>query len=121
MSWISWLVGKSSDGIVKQVADGVDQFVHTGEEKAAEKAEWEREVTKRWVADSSAPLTRLTRPFLVLFTTFIVFTFGALDASIEGFAISDEWMTLFTTVWTTMIVAYFGGRSYEKGKVEDKK
>ena len=115
-NWISWLLGKGEKGIVEQVADGVDRFVHTGQEKAEEKAEWEREVTKRWVADSEAPLTRLTRPFLVLFTTFCVFTFGALDASLDGFTISNEYLDLFTVAWVTMITAYFGGRSYEKAK-----
>jgi hypothetical protein len=116
MSWLSWLVGKDKDGIIKQVADGVGQFVHTGEEKAANKAKWEEEVTKRWVADSQAPITRLIRPVAYLFVTVIVFVFGALDSSLEGFKISDAWLTTFTQIYITMTVAYFGGRSFEKIK-----
>lgn len=119
MSWVSWLVGKDKDGLVKQVADGVGQFIHTGEEKAAEKAEFEREITKRWVADSQAPVTRLVRPLAYIFVTVVTFTFGALDASLEGFEISESWLSFYTTVYATMTVAYFGGRSYEK--VKDKK
>ena len=115
-NWISWLLGKGEKGIVEQVADGVDRFVHTGQEKAEEKAEWEREVTKRWVADSEAPLTRLTRPFLVLFTTFAVFIFGALDSSLEGFTIGDAYLEMYKEVWIVMIVAYFGSRGFEKVK-----
>ena len=116
MKWLSWLVGKDKDGIVKQVADGVGQFVHTGEEKAAERAQWEQEVTKRWVADSQAPLTRLIRPISYILVTIVVLTFGALDASLEAFTITDEWLTFFTTIYVTMTAAYFGGRSYEKVK-----
>jgi len=116
MSWISWLVGKDKDGIVKQVADGVDRFVHTGEEKAAERAERDREVTKRWVADSQAPLTRLIRPISYLLVTVVVLIFGALDASVTSFEISDAWLDFYTTIYATMTLAYFGGRSYEKAK-----
>lgn len=116
MSWLSWLVGKDKDGIIKQVADGVGQFVHTGEEKAKAQAEWEQEVTKRWVADSQAPLTRLIRPLSYLIVTLVVLTFGALDASVEGFEISEGWLTFYTTIYVTMTAAYFGGRSYEKVK-----
>lgn len=116
MSWLSWLVGKDKDGLVKQVADGVGQFIHTGEEKAKERAEWEQEVTKRWVADSQAPLTRLIRPISYLLVTIVVLIFGALDASVTSFQISDAWLDFYTTIYATMTVAYFGGRSYEKAK-----
>jgi len=114
--WASWLLGKGDKGIVEQVADGVGQFVYTGSEKAADKAEFEREITKRWVADSEAPITRLTRPFLVLFVTLAVFIFGALDSSLEGFTISDAYLEMYKEVWIVMIISYFGGRSYEKAK-----
>lgn len=114
--WVSWLLGKGDKGVVEQVADGLDRFIHTGEEKAEEKAEFEREITKRWVADSEAPITRLTRPFLVLFVTLAVFIFGALDSAIEGFIISESYLQMYKEVWIVMIVAYFGGRSYEKAK-----
>lgn len=116
MNWLSWLVGKDKDGIIKQVADGVGQFVHTGEEKAQEKARWEEEVTKRWVADSQAPLTRLVRPISYLFVTVVVFIYGALDSSLEGFKMSQGWIDTFTQIYIAMTVAYFGGRSWEKVK-----
>ena len=115
-NWINWLVGKSDNGIIKQVADGVGQFVHTGEEKAQERAAQEEQITRRWEADAQAPITRLTRPFLVLFTTFCVFIFGALDSSVESFTISEAYLEMYKEVWIVMIVAYFGGRSYEKAK-----
>ena len=117
-NWISWLLGKGDKGIVEQVADGVGQFIYTGSEKAADKAEFEREITKRWVADSEAPITRLTRPFLVLFVTLAVFIFGALDSSLEGFTISDGYLEMYKEVWIVMIISYFGSRGLEKIKAK---
>ena len=115
-NWISWLLGKGEKGIVEQVADGVDRFVYTGSEKEEDKATFDKEISKRWTADSSAPITRLTRPFLVLFTTFAVFIFGALDSSLEGFTIGDAYLEMYKEVWIVMIVAYFGSRGFEKVK-----
>lgn len=118
MSWVNWLLGKGEKGVVEQVADGVDRFVYSGEEKAADKAEFDREITKRWVADSEAPITRLTRPFLVLFVTFAVFVFGALDSSLEGFTISDGYLEMYKEVWIVIVISYFGSRGLEKIKAK---
>ena len=85
-------------------------------EKEEDKANFDKEISKRWTADSSAPITRLTRPFLVLFTTFAVFIFGALDSSLEGFEIGDAYLEMYKEVWIVMIVAYFGSRGFEKVK-----
>lgn len=120
MSWLSWLVGKDKDGVVKQLADGVGQFVHTSEEKARDAAEWEKEVTKRWVADSQAPITRLVRPMSYLFVTVVVFVFGALDSALESFEISEAWIETFTQIYITMTIAYFGSRGLEKIKSKPK-
>jgi hypothetical protein len=114
MSWISWLVGKENKGIIGSTAEAVDRFVHTQADKEKAKADWEKEVTSRWVADSQAPITRLVRPFSYLFVTLVVFLFGALDSSLESFKISDHWLDTFTNIYITMTLAYFGGRSFEK-------
>ena len=120
MSWFGWLTGKESpvEKIVDKLAKGADELHFSGEEKAEKQAEFELEVTKRWVADSQAPITRLVRPVSYLFVTAVVFIFGALDSSLEGFKISDAWLTTFTQIYITMTVAYFGGRSYEKAKAK---
>jgi hypothetical protein len=131
MSWISWLVGKSDKGIISQVTEGVERF--TGS-KAATAEQNERaeirdneqqsiediETTKRWVSDSTAPITRLVRPLSYLFVTFIVFIFGGLEASIEGFKLSESYIQLYKEGWIIMTVAYFGSRGWEKikGKVK---
>jgi|SRR6056297_1490315 len=116
MGFWNWLVGKEGGGIVKNVADGVDQFVHTNQDRADEQAEYDKEITKRWVADSDAPLTRLTRPFLVIFVTVVTFIFGALDGNLASFTIKAEWLMLYKQLLIVMITAYFGSRGLEKIK-----
>ena len=116
MNWISWLVGKDKKGIVEQVSDSVGKFIHTGEEKAAEQATQEEQVTKRWVSDNEAPISRLVRPVSYLFMTFVVFFFGALDGFDWGFEMSESFMDLYKEIYIVMTIALFGGRSYEKAK-----
>jgi hypothetical protein len=116
MGFWNWLVGKEGGGVVKNVADGVDQFVHTNQDRADEQAEYDKEITKRWVADSDAPLTRLTRPFLVIFVTVVTFIFGALDGNLASFTIKAEWLMLYKQLLIVMITAYFGSRGLEKIK-----
>ncbi len=118
MSWLSWLVGKdnAASKIIDKVAKGADELHFSGEEKAEKQAEFEQEITKRWEADSQAPITRLVRPVSYLFVTLVVFIFGALDSSLKGFTISEGWLTAFTQIYLTMTIAYFGSRGIEKIK-----
>lgn len=114
MNWLSWLLGKSDKGAIEQLSDGVGQFIHTGEEKAQETAQFESEVTQRWKADSEAPITRLVRPVSYLFVTFCTFTFGALDASLPGFNLDPIYIEMYRDIYVAMTLAYFGIRGYEK-------
>ena len=114
MSWISWLVGKDNKGLIGSTAEAVDRFVHTQADKDKSKADWEKEVSSRWIADAQAPITRLVRPVSYLFVTLCTFIFGALDASFEGFKISEAWLEVYTQAYLAITLAYFGGRSYEK-------
>ena len=96
MSWLSWLVGKDNavTKIVDKVAKGADELHFSGEEKAEKQAEFEKEITKRWVADAQAPITRLVRPVSYLFVTLVVFIFGALDSSLKGFTGCNNFKTI---------------------------
>ena len=118
MSWLSWLVGKDNvvSTVVDKVSKGADELHFSGEEKAKDTAAFETEITKRWTADKEAPITRLVRPVSYLFVTVVTFTFGALDASLESFKISDEWLSFYTQIYIAMTIAYFGSRGYEKVK-----
>ena len=76
-----------------------------------------QEVTKRWEADSKSDswLSKNVRPLVLLYNIFIVSLFCLLD-SLDTIDIKEHWVSLFGNMLLTMIVAYFGGRSYEKGK-----
>lgn len=133
MSWLKsglkWLVGKDQDGNngVTQLVNSVERF--TGSKAAtaeqaekqdirdkADQAGFDKEVTQRWKSDSEAPITRLVRPVSYLFVTFCVFFFGALDASLEGFKLGDDYVDMYKDIYIAMTLAYFGSRGYEKAK-----
>jgi len=50
--------------------------------------------------------------FLVVCTMILIF----IDGGLINFTVDDEWKSLLQLVLITVIGAYFGGRSYEKGK-----
>lgn len=79
----------------------------------------QRQVTARWEADmkSSSKLSRNIRPMVLIAVTTAVLLFGCLDAvETVGFNMPPEWITLLTTISTTVFAAYFAGRSWEKIK-----
>lgn len=115
MSFFNWLIGKGGNAI-ESVSNGVDRFIHTNQDRANEMAKEDKEITKRWVADSEAPITRLTRPFLVIFVTIVTFVFGALDGNLAGFSVKSEYLSLYKELMIVMVVAYFGSRGFEKVK-----
>ena len=73
------------------------------------------EVTKRWEADSKSDswLAKNVRPLMIMYTMFVVSLFCLLD-SLEIIKVVEHWVTLFSGLLLTMVVAYFGGRSVEK-------
>ena len=83
----------------------------------------EANITDRWKADmnSDSWLSKNVRPlvliFLVISTVLMIF----IDAGTIKFTVEEKWTDLLQLVLITVIGAYFGGRSYEKGtKVKNK-
>ena len=78
----------------------------------------EKNITNRWEADmkSDSWLSKNVRPmvliFLVVSTVLMIF----IDAGTIQFVVEDKWTDLLQLVLIAVIGAYFGGRSYEKGK-----
>lgn len=132
--FLNWLIGRSEGAqevikvggdLARSASKGIDKMVYTKQEKAEDaikmqkhdddvNADLDVEVTKRWQADSSAPVSRLVRPFLVIYMTFFLTIFGALDSLIESVQVSDAWLNLFAYAWGAMVVAYFGARTLDK-------
>ena len=77
-----------------------------------------QEVSKRWSADMSSDnkLSKSVRPLtlIFLFVSTVVLIF--IDSGFINFAVDDEWKELLKMLLITITAAYFGGRSYEKGK-----
>lgn len=100
---------------VEAVANVVDRFVSTPEEKEAIRQSIEAEITKRWQADSHTDswLSKNVRP-LTLATVMI---FLVLMTFFEGFGISsinERWIGLWEMVSITVIGGYFAVRSVDK-------
>jgi hypothetical protein len=77
-----------------------------------------QEVSKRWSADMSSDnkLSKSVRPLtlIFLFVSTIILIF--IDSGFITFAVDNEWKELLKMLLITITAAYFGGRSYEKGK-----
>ena len=75
-------------------------------------------ITSRWKADSMSDswMSKNVRP-LVLVWCIIVFSFAGILDSVETipFHINELWNDTFEKVMMSVVLAYFGGRSSEKG------
>tara|TARA_R100000742_G_scaffold4254_1_gene1514 strand:- start:231 stop:635 length:405 start_codon:yes stop_codon:yes gene_type:complete len=127
------ILGKIFGSAALEVGDKltgmIDKFVHTKDEKAAfekemttmfinAEAEIEKNISERWKADmaSDNKLSKSVRPLTLIFlfvsTVLLIFV----DSGFINFAVDDEWKELLKMLLITITAAYFGGRSYEKGK-----
>ena len=115
--------------LVKGIGGVVDNLHTSAEEKLeAERKikelvsnyeiEMEKQITERWSMDmkSDSWLSKNIRPlvliFLVVSTVLMIF----IDAGVIAFEVKASWVDLLQLVLITVIVAYFGGRSFEKIK-----
>jgi|TARA_R110002020_G_scaffold39483_1_gene117361 hypothetical protein len=75
-------------------------------------------VTTRWQSDMTSDnhLSKSVRPLTLIFlfvsTVLLIF----IDSGFINFTVDDEWKELLKMLLITITAAYFGGRSYEKGK-----
>jgi len=77
------------------------------------------EVSKRWASDmaSDSWLSKNIRPLVLAWLVVFVSFFAIID-SVDSIDVTVEaaWITLFSTLLVTVIVAYFGSRGVEKYK-----
>jgi len=73
-------------------------------------------INKRWESDndSDSRIAKLVRPLLVIFLVLICTILSVIDGNIDGFAIKEAWVTLFTSLAVTAVSGYFVLRTYEK-------
>jgi len=122
------IFGSEGIKVADRVGDVVDRFIHTPDEKIAFKkemaellqeaqAEKQRNVTQRWTSDMSSDnkLSKSVRPLVLIFLIFSSIVLIFIDSGFTTFVVDNEWKDLLKALLITVVAAYFGGRSYEKG------
>tara|TARA_R110002167_G_scaffold117256_1_gene293086 strand:- start:1519 stop:1923 length:405 start_codon:yes stop_codon:yes gene_type:complete len=130
----SKIFGSAGIEVADKLSSVVDKFVQTPDEKVAFKKEMlqifsnaaseeQKNITERWESDMSSDnlLSKSVRPavliFLIVSTILLIF----IDSGFITFVVDDEWKDLLKVLLITVVAAYFGGRSYEKGtKIKNK-
>ena len=115
MNPLKKLLTGSAKETVEAVANVVDRFVSTPEEKEAVRQSIEQEISKRWNSDmmSDSWLSKNVRPL----TLICVMTFLILMTFFEGFGITNvnqSWISLWEMVSVTVIGGYFALRTVDK-------
>ena len=118
--------------VVDSVGNALDKLVTSDEERELIKNELEKiklnailetennylkheaEITKRWTNDNEHVITRMVRPFIVLwsFTLLTIVMLG--DGNFFGLVIKDAYIPILETIVVTVVIAYFGSRGAEK-------
>jgi len=126
---LSGLLSGGAADLVKGVGGVIDNL-HTSEEEklAAEQkikelvanyqVEMEKNITRRWEADSKSDswLSKNVRPLVMVFLIVCTMLLIFIDAGALNFEVKSSWVDLLQLVLITVIGAYFGGRSLEKVK-----
>lgn len=107
---------------VEAVANVVDRFVSTPEEKEAVRQSIEEEITKRWQADSLTDswLSKNVRPL----TLIVVISFLVFMTFFDGMGwtnVDESWISLWNMLSVTVVGGYFAIRGYEKTSFWKKK
>ena len=123
------IFGGASGEVGEKLSNIVDKFVRTKDEKAefekemtkiliSAEAEMQKNVTDRWKADmaSDNKLSKSVRPLVLIFVIVCTMLLIFIDSGFIKFAVDDKWKDLLQLLLITIVAAYFGGRSYEKGK-----
>lgn len=128
------LFGGAAANMADSIGDLVDRFVRTKEEKDAfnkemtqifidAEQEFQKNVTERWRVDLTDGnwLTKSVRPLVLIFLIFCTVLLVFIDSGFINFDVDDQWKDLLQILLVTVVAAYFGGRSYEKGQSIKKK
>ena len=129
MNILSKIFSSGATELVKGVGGVLDNLTTSKEEKlAAEQKiqdlvanyeiEMEKNITSRWEADlkSDSWLSKNVRPMVLIFLIICTMLLIFIDAGAVNFQVEEKWTDLLQLTLITVIGAYFGGRSFEKGR-----
>ena len=115
--------------VVDDVANALDKFIRTKEDRDAfekemteifvrAEAEMQKNVSDRWRYDmeSDSWLSKNVRPLVLIFLIVCTMLLIFIDAGALSFEVEEKWTDLLQLTLITVIGAYFGGRSFEKGR-----
>jgi hypothetical protein len=119
--------------LVGDAGNIIDNVVTTKEEKMKLKNEMkkmlldsendlQKNVTDRWTADmkSDSWLSKNVRPMTLIFVLVCTMLLIFIDAGTIKFHVEEKWTDLLQLVLITIVGSYFGGRSIEKLKSNNK-
>ena len=119
--------------LVGDAGNIIDNVVTTKEEKMKLKNEMkkmlldsendlQKNVTDRWNADmkSDSWLSKNVRPMTLIFVLVCTMLLIFIDAGTIEFHVEEKWTDLLQLVLITIVGSYFGGRSIEKLKSNNK-
>lgn len=77
----------------------------------------DKAVTERWVSDmaSDSWMSKNIRPLAMASTLLFVFIIIITESTKCGFEVKNEYIELVKTILEMIVLAYFGGRTIEKG------
>lgn len=109
------LLSSGATETVEAVANVVDRFVQTPEEKEAARNAIEAEISKRWNSDmlSDSWLSKNVRPLALI----AVLSFLILMTFFDGAGwteVDDSWISLWEMISVTIVGGYFALRSFDK-------
>jgi len=131
------LLSKIFSGGATKLVEGIggvlDELITSKDEKLAaelkikeliakHEVQMEQEITSRWSSDmnSDSWLSKNVRPLVLIFLVVSTILLVFIDAGAIAFKVEDKWTDLLQLVLITVIGAYFGGRSIEKVKNNNK-
>jgi hypothetical protein len=126
---LSKIFSNGAAELVKGVGGVLDNLITSKDEKleaehkvkelvANYEIEMEKNITSRWEADAGSDswLAKNVRPMVLIFLIACTMLLIFIDAGAINFNVKDSYVDLLQLVLTTVIGAYFGGRSLEKIK-----
>jgi len=132
MSWFTDIFSGGVSKVVDSVGTAIDKLVTSDEERlqlknALQKAmndynlevekvinQREKEITERWKSDNEHFITRLVRPVSFAWVIVLFSAVMLSDGNIGNFQINASYIPVLETLLTTMTIAYFGARTFDK-------
>tara|TARA_R110000824_G_scaffold336392_2_gene522909 strand:+ start:104 stop:511 length:408 start_codon:yes stop_codon:yes gene_type:complete len=133
MGVLDKVFGGGAAKLVESVGGVLDNLTTSKEEKLeakrklkelvqAHEAEMEKNITARWQADmaSDSWLSKNVRPMTLIFVLVCTMLLIFIDAGYIEFEVKPHFADLLQIVLITIVASYFGGRSIEKVKNNNK-